>query len=418
MPTSIELRQERTRVVEQTRELVDRATERNEGLTATEQETHDRLAEEFVTLTSRIDMIEAQERRELATAREIPHPDDPEGRGGGTPTGGEGRAYRQSDLPEDAPGRQARMAFLDLVRFGRAGLTPEARALVEDSAGEILVPEALESELIRDIPALTIVRELASTRTLQTNRVRRRSLDEVTVGWGKLETEDQTLTDSMPDTPVEKYTYVEDLYGLAKIGEDELMDSDVNLEAFVRDSFARAIAEAEDTGFTVGTGHANDQPVGFMTTGGGVTAVAAGQASGVTIDDFKALIYAVPAQARRNGQFVLASTTELVLSTLKDDNGQYLWQPSNQAGRPNTFIGYGLHNQEDVAPIHATAAARVAAFGDFNAGYRVYDRLGMTLKRLEELYAEEGMIGFKVHRRVGGDVINPAYLRVLNIPAA
>lgn len=416
MPSSIELRQERTRVVEQSRELVDRAESDSRDLTAEERQTYDRLTGDFTSLTERITRQEEQEQRELETARAIPHPDDPEGRGGGNPPD---RAYRTSNLPEDTPLRAERMAFLDLVRYGRAGISAEARALVEDTAGEILVPEALETELRREIPVLAIVRDIASQRNLTTNRVRRRSLDEVTVGWGKLETGDQVLTDSMPDTPTEEYTYIEDLYGLAKIGEDELMDSDVNLEAFVRDSFSLAIAEAEDTAFTIGTGHANDQPVGFMTAAGGITAVDAGQTGAVTIDDFKALIYAVPAQARRNGRFVLASATELILSTLKDANDQYLWQPSNQAGRPNTFLGYALDNQEDVTEVPAAGTAgRVAAFGDFMRTYRVYDRLGMTLKRLEELYSEDGMIGFKVHFRVGGDVINPAWAHVLNVPAA
>lgn len=418
MPNSIELRQERTRVVEQMRELVDRAETENRGLEATEQESYDRGATEFEALTGRIERQEAQEARELETAQPIPNPGDPEGRGGGNP-GGTGRGYRASDLPEDAPDREARMAFLDLARHGRAGLSPEARALVEDTNGEILVPEALETEIRRAIPALTIVRPIASHRNLTTNRVRRRSLDEVSVGWGKLETGGQVLTDSMPSTPGEEYTYVEDLYGLAKIGEDELDDSDVNLEEFVRDSFARALGEAEDTGFTVGTGHANEQPVGFMTPGGDVPAFVAGQANGITIDDFKGLIYATPAQARRNGRFVIASATELALSLLKDANDQYLWQASVQAGRPNTFLGYALENQEDVSEVPDDGTqADVGAFGDFNAGYRVYDRLGMRLKRLEELYAEDGMIGFKVRRRVTGDVVNPAYLRRLRVPAA
>lgn len=418
MPSSIELRQERTRVVEQTRELVDRAETENRDLTAEERQSYDRLTAEFEGFTGRIERQEEQEARELANAREIPHPDDPErpGRGGG----GDGdRGYRTSNLPDDAPGRSQRMAFLDMVRYGRSGLSPEARALVEDADGQILVPEELESEIRRSIPALTVVRNVVSTRTTSRDRVRRRSLDEVTVGWGKLETAAQVLADGMPAIPVEEYTYVEDLYGLAKIGEDELDDSDVDLEAFVRDSFARALAEAEDTGFTVGAGHAANEPVGFMTAGGGIASVAAGQTGGVTIDDFKALIYGVPAQARRNGRFMLASTTELAISVLKDANGQYLWQASNQAGRPNTFIGYALENQEDVPAVPAAGvAAKVAAFGDWQQTYRVYDRLGMSLKRLEELYAEEGMVGFKVRRRVGGDVVNPDYARVLNVPAA
>lgn len=415
MPSSIELRQQRARVVEATRELVSRAESENRDLTGEERQSYERQNEEFRSFTDRIGRMEEQEARELEGARHIESPDNPEG--GSRQRGNTG--YRESNLPGDAASRDARMAFLDLVRHGRGGLSPEARALVQDEAGEILVPEALESELRREIPALTIVRNIASQRTIGTNRVRRRSLDEVSVGWGKLETGDQALTDSMPSTPDEEYTYIQDLYGLAKIGEDELMDSDVDLEAFVRDSFARAIAEAEDTGFTIGSGNSSHQPTGFMTAGGGVPAFDAGQANGVTVDDFKGLIYAVPAQARRNGRFAVASATELLLSTLKDGNEQYLWQPSIQAGRPNTFLGYALENQEDIDEIpEGGDAAHVAAFGDFQAGYRVYDRVGMTLKRLEELYAEDGKIGFKVHFRVGGDVVNPKYLRRLQVPSA
>lgn len=413
MSSSIQLREQRARVVEETRGVISRAEQENRDLSGEEHQTYGRLNDEFQSLTGRIDRAEDQEARERASARTIPHPDNPEG---GSRQAGAG-GYRASNLPGDAASRESRMAFLDLVRHGRGGLTPEARALVQDSAGEILVPEALETDLRRDIPALTIVRNIASQRTVSTNRVRRRSLDEVSVGWGKLETGDASLSDSMPSTPGEEYTYIQDLYGLAKIGEDELDDSDIDLEAFVRDSFARAIAEAEDRAFAIGEGNGSHQPTGFMTSGGGVRSVDAGQSGAVTVDDFKKLIYGVPAQARRNGRFVVNSTTELALSTLKDGGENYLWQPSIQAGRPNTFLGYALENQESVAEVPGDGSeAHVAAFGDFNAGYRVYDRKGVTLKRLEELYAEDGLIGFKVHFRVGGDVTNPAYLRRLRVP--
>ncbi len=415
MPTSIELRQQRASVVEQTRELVQRSETENRDLSGEERQSYERMNDEFRALTGRIERVEELEARDLDTARTIPGAGNPEGgnRGGGQ------SGYRNSNFANDAEAREKRMAFLDVVRHGRGGLSPEARALVEDTSGEILVPEFLETELRRDIPALTVVRNVASQRNLTSNRVRRRSMDEVSVGWGKLETNQQTLSDSMPSTPDQEYTYIQDLYGLAKIGEDELDDSDVDLEAFIRDSFARAIAEAEDAAFAIGGGNSAHQPTGFMTPGGDVPAINAGQAGGVTIDDFKRLIYAVPAQARRNARFMVPSTTELAISTLKDGNENYLWQPSVQAGRPSTFNGYAMENHESMAEVpEAGTAAHVAAFGDFNSGYRVYDRKGVTLKRLEELYAEDGMIGFKVHFRVGGDVVNPKYLRRLQVPAA
>ncbi|MCX4686769.1 phage major capsid protein [Kitasatospora purpeofusca] len=404
MPTSVELRQQRNAVVESMRAITEAAEAADRGLTAEERQAYDRHNTDFSGLSERIARQETEEQRAAEMARPI-------GPGRGGPDDGQRRTDEQRAADR-------RTAFFRALRGGLARMPAEQRALVENTAGELLVPEDLEAEIIRSLPELTIMRGLASQRSITSNRVRRRSLSEVAVGWGKLETSAQTLTDSMPSTPVEDFTYVEDLYGLAKIGEDELDDSDQNLDAFVRDSFARACAEAEDTAFTIGTGHASHQPVGFTTAGGGVPTVTgsdtdyAGAGEGVKLlDDLKKLIYAVPAAYRRNGAFAMSSVTELFISTIKDTTGGYYWQGSTQAGRPNTFLGYAIANQEDMASL--AAAKRVAAFGDFNAGYRVYDRAGMTVKVLDQLYAEQGMIGWKIRKRVGGDVVRPEALRIL-----
>lgn len=325
------------------------------------------------------------------------------------PLGGDGKNAGQPS--------EKKAAFFKFMREGKAGLAPEeVKALVSDATGQILIPEELESEIYRELPKLTIIRSLATVRPIRTDRIRRRSLTEVQVGWGKLETGTAITESTM--VPGEEFQYVEDLYGLTKIGEDELMDTDVALESVVTDSFSRAIAEAEDTGFVVGTGHANKQPEGIL-NGTVVPRVNAGQAGAITTDDMLKLIYEVPAQYRQNGVFILNSKTELALRLLKDSNGQYLWQPSLQAGRPNTFAGYPIYNQEDIPEIPAAeTAADVVIFGDIRAGYRILDRLGMTVQRLTELYAEAGLVGFKVHRRVGGGVIRPNALRILRVPAA
>ncbi len=408
MATSVELRQERARTVEAMREITDRAESENRNLSGEERTAYDNGEAEFRDLTERIERQEAQERRNAELGRPV-HGSDRE------PGGSGGDAEQRS--------KAQRAAFLAFLRGNH--LAPEQRALVENTAGEILVPEDLETEITRTVPKISAIRPIASSRPTSRDRIRRRSLDEVAVGWGKLETNDQTLTDSMPGTPAEEFTYIEDLYGLAKIGEDELDDTDVNLEAFVRDSFARAAAEAEDAAFTVGVGHTAHTPVGIFSTAGGVSAVTstattyAGtgtNAPGKLLDDLVALIYGVPAQYRRNGQFLIPSTTELMISTLKDGQGQYLWQPSVQAGRPNTFKGYPVVNQENIDAIALNKT--IAAFGDFSVGYRIYDRLGITVKRLEELYSEDGMIGFKFRKRVGGDVVFPAALKLLKTAAA
>ncbi|BDG61922.1 phage major capsid protein [Caldinitratiruptor microaerophilus] len=340
----------------------------------------------------------------------------------------EGAEDSKGELTPEQKRKQTK-AFFKALRGGLAVLTPEerdllnpahkgfeAKALVEDATGEILVPEELESEIYRSLPKITVIRPLATVRPVRTNRVRRRSMTELTVGWGKLET-GRPLNESTPN-PSQEFQYVEDLYGLARIGEDELDDTDVNLQAFVADSFARAIAEAEDTAFVVGTGHANQQPEGIL-NGAVVQRVSAGQTGAITTDDVLKLIFSVPTQYRRNGVLIMHQETELALRLLKDNNGQYLWQQSLQAGLPNTFAGYPVYNQADVGriPTQAGQTADVMIFGDVRAGYRILDRQGMTVKVLDQLYAEQGMIGYRVRYRVGGGVVRPDALRILRVTA-
>ena len=308
-------------------------------------------------------------------------------------------------------------AFFRYLAHGKGELAPEERkALVEDASGQILVPEDLEAGIISELPKLTVVRGLTTVLPTGSDRVRRRSLADVSVGWGKLET-GTALTDSMPSTPGEAYLYVEDLYGLAKIGEDELDDTDVALEQWLQSTFARVIAETEDDAFIAGTGHANSQPEGIL-NGTTVTRVTFGQAAAITADDLIELEYAVPAQYRRNAAFIMATSTEKAVRLLKDGNGQYLWKPGLVRGEPSTFDGYPIYNQDAVPAIPAAGtAADVAIFGDLRAGYQIRDRRGMTVQRLSELYAEAGMVGFKVRYRVGGAVVRANALRVGQVPA-
>lgn len=412
MRTSIKLRQERARVVESLRSVTERAEAENRNLNADERQTYDNHEESYRSLTERIQRAESDEERSLEDARSLGSGDD------------DGRQDRGREDDPEKRAKAQRAAFATFLRRGASGLAPEQRALVEDATGEIIVPEVLETEIVRELPALSVMRGLVDVRPINRNRVRRRSMDELTVGWGKLETKaagELALRESSLTPDPGQFTYVEDLYGLTKVGEDEFDDTDVNLEAYIRSSFAQGLAEAEDTGFTIGTGHGAEQPVGLF-SGNAATGIVekasaqANLAAGIHPDDFKALIYALDARYRKGGAFLMASATELAVSTKKDSNGNYMWEPNVQEGRPNTFLGYAIHNQEDVAALGANAL--YAAFGDFKRTYRIYDRQGMTVQRLNELYAEDGMVGFKVRRRTTGDVIRPAATVILKAPAA
>ncbi len=306
-------------------------------------------------------------------------------------------------------------AFLQFIRHGVAGMdSNERKALVEDATGQYLVSSVITSEIDRAVAELVVMRGLCAKKTIDKDRLQVRAIGEASVGWGKLETGSDITESSMTPT-VPTYKYVEDLYGLSKIGEDELSDNDLDLASLLVDSFARAIAEAEETAFVAGTGHGNSQPEGFTVDSTLAAATITTTASGaVTIEKFLEMIYTCPSKFRKGASFLVHSLTELELRKLrwKDGTGTYeggfLWQPSVIEGRPNTFLGYPVHTQDDMATL-AGIEGVIAAFGNFKTGYRILDHTSnMSVQRLVELFAEAGLVGFKVHKRVGGYCIRPA----------
>lgn len=318
------------------------------------------------------------------------------------------------DIPEERK-KEKRAAFFKWMREGRTGLNHEERALVENTEGLYMMPEDLEAEIYRTLPQYNAIRQLCNVRTTNRDKVRRRSLTELSVGWGKLETGTEITESTL--TPSQSFIYVEDLYGLTKLGEDELQDTEAALAAIVADSFARAIADAEAKAFVVGTGHTYSQPDGITLD----TTIVSTRTDLVTPDtatpdDLLAVEYELPAQYLNGASFVMHRKTEAQVRKVRAiaGTGEYLWQPSLQAGMPRTFDAFPVYNQNDMLyPLSTSDEAAVAIFGNFKAGYTIVDRLGVTVQRLDELYAEAGLVGFKVHFRVGGGVVRSDAFRIL-----
>jgi len=305
----------------------------------------------------------------------------------------------------------------DDIKTLRNALPPERKALVENTAGLYLVPEDLEAEIIRAIPQINTIRNYCRVRPTSRDKVRVRSLTEVSVGWGKLET-GTAITESS-QTPSDDNIYVEDLYGLSKIGEDELQDTDANLSAILADSFSVALANAEAKAFAVGAGHTTySEPAGVAKD---ATLIASYKGDWTTADtvlteDMLTCEYTLPAQYLNGATWLMHRKTELALRLLRGHVASgayysgYLWQPSLLAGQPNNFDGFPIINQNDMNyPADETDGINVV-FGNLKQAYMIVDRQGMLLQRLDELYAEAGLVGFKVHKRVGGGVIRPVAL--------
>lgn len=329
----------------------------------------------------------------------------------------DGEKEQKEGLPE------YKKSFMGFIKTGQLKLDAKAeaymmerKALVSDDTGAIMFPEDLEAEIYREIPKINVIRQYALVQPTARDKRRRRSMTEVEVAYGKLEI-GGTPVESSP-VPTDDYQYVEDINGLAKLGKDEIADTDAALESIVLDSFVRALAEKEETMFMTGGGHAVQEPEGIL-NGSVVTRVLTTAADAIIAEDILNLIYAVPRQYRRNGVLLVPSTTELAMRKLRASGdgthftGDFLWQPSVQAGKPATFSGVPVENQEDIPAIASATSCDIAVFGDLRAGYRILDRQGMTVQRLVEKFTLAGMIGILVGARNTGGVIRPNAIRIL-----
>ena len=84
-------------------------------------------------------------------------------------------------------------------------------------------------------------------------------------------------------------------------------------------------------------------------------------------------------------------------------------------GQPDRLLGYELYTSPKV-PVMA-AGARAVAFGDFSS-YWIADRSGRTIKRLNELYATNGQVGFTCTERVDGKLILSEGIKILDMKAS
>ena len=113
---------------------------------------------------------------------------------------------------------------------------------------------------------------------------------------------------------------------------------------------------------------------------------------------------------RKNAKFLTNDQTLAALRKLKDTTGQYLWQPSYQAGEPDRILGYPVETSPYFPVL--TSGAPAIAFGDFSY-YNIGDRGTRSFAELKELFAGNGMVGFVAKERVDGKLVLPEAVKLL-----
>lgn len=212
-----------------------------------------------------------------------------------------------------------------------------------------------------------------------------------------------------------------EIYANPAATQQMLDDAEVDLEAWLAGEVDTEFAFQEGVAFLAGTG-ANSRPLGILTyvTGGASAAVhpwgailatPTGQAAAVTADSIIDLTTALPSEYTGAARFIMNRNTQGVVRKLKDGQGNYLWQPSAQAGQPATLQGYGITEMPGMPDVAANSIPML--FGDFKRGYLIVDRAGVRV--LRDPYTNKPFVQFYTTKRVGGGVVNPDVIKALKV---
>lgn len=250
--------------------------------------------------------------------------------------------------------------------------------------------------------------------------------NDVTVYWA---TEQASFTDSQDPTTSMVEIPVHEMRALLKVSQQNLEDSQFNLEDFMKDRMMRGFAKKEGASFINGTG--TGQPQGIMqfptkatTSYAGGSAgknnvtdaipyVLSGAATGkINADDVLNVKMDLKADYDSGATYIFTRGTLNSIRLLKDSQNRPLWQPFGGANLPSMIYDTPYVEMPDMPEIGSGNFP--IAVGDFSY-YMIVDRVQLAIRELDELFAVSGLIGFIARMRVGGQVLLPEAFRTLKI---
>lgn len=390
-----ELREKRAKAWEATKAFLDSHRTESGVLSAEDDAAYSRMEQEITDLGKEIARLERQEALDAELKKPVntpitnkPHNNNIQEKSG-----------RATD--------EYRTSFWNVMRS--KALMPNvmnALQIGSDSEGGYLVPDEFANTLVQALEEENIFRKIAKViQTLSGDRKIPVVATKGTANWIDEEGVFNESDDAFSQVSIGAYK----LGTLIKVSEELLNDSIFDLESYISTEFARRIGAKEEEAFFTGDG--SGKPLGILAASGGAeTGVTAASATAITADELMDLFYSLKSPYRKNAVWVLNDSTIKAIRKLKDNNGQYLWQPSLVAGTPDTILGKSVKTSAFMPTL--AASNKTIAFGDFSY-YWIADRQGRSFRRLNELYAANGQVGFLGSQRVDGKLILSEAIKVL-----
>lgn len=294
----------------------------------------------------------------------------------------------------------------------RAGLTTQS-----DPDGGYLVPDQMEASIDRVLGTVSAIRSISRVVQVGTDEYAKLvSLGGAQSGWvGEEAARPETGTPTLSKILVTSG----EIYANPMATQRSLDDAAFDAEAWLAEEVSIEFAEKEGAAFwngnglnkpkgirnytTVANGSYAWGKVGFVATG-----AAAAFASSNPADAIIDLHYSLKAGYRNGANFL---TSDAVLGTVrkfKDGQGNYLWAPPT-ADAPASILGKPVVTDDNVDALGAGAFPM--AFGNFQRGYLITDRVGIRV--LRDPYTNKPNVGFYTTKRVGGGIVNFEAIKLL-----
>lgn len=289
-----------------------------------------------------------------------------------------------------------------------------AMSVGSDPDGGYTVTPDMSGRIAMRIYESSPMRQLASVDTIGTDRMEGfNDLDEGSAGWvGETQPRTATSTPGLGRWEIP----VHEMYAYPEVTQKLLEDSGFDIESWLERKTGDKFARTEAAAFLNGDGVL--KPKGLLTYPTLVTTDAtrawgkfqhvltgSDGSFGTTpngSDKLISVVFSLKAAYRANANWMMSRATLGAVRTLKDGDGNYLWQPNFEQRQGGTLLGYAIAEGEDMPTMAADSLS--IAFGDFRETYQILDRLGTTILR-DEL-TNKGFVGFYTRKRVGGAAIN------------
>jgi HK97 family phage major capsid protein len=395
----LELREKRAKAWENAKNFLD-SRQSSDGFISDEDDiAYEKMETEVINLGKEIDRLERRAALDLELSKAVgkaivdaPYCEN-----------NKSKPFRESSEYKDA--------FWKVMRNKSSFEVKNALEKGTDSEGGYLVPDEFEHTLVQALEEENIFRGLANV--IQTSSGDRKIPVVATKGTASWVDEEGTIPesdDSFGQVSIGAYK----LATMIKVSEELLNDSVFDLESYIATEFGRRIGNKEEEAFIIGDG--SSKPTGILSaTGGGELGKTTSGVTSISFDDIMDLFYSLKSPYRKNAAFIMNDSTVKAIRKLKDGNGNYIWQPSMTAGTPDTILNCPVLTSTYMPEI--AAGNKTIAFGDFKY-YWIADRQGRSFKRLNELYAVTGQVGFVATQRVDGKLILPEAVKYLKQKAS